>query len=87
MKRLRLRAWRRGTREMDLILGPYADALPDDTVAADLDAIERLMDENDQDLYRWITGAEPAPPGFTDLTDRIAQATLARLGRAHAQGA
>ena len=61
LRRLKIRGWRRGTKEMDLLLGPYADALLDGRAHADLDALEALMAENDQDLYLWVTGARPAP--------------------------
>ena len=61
LRRLKIRGWRRGTKEMDLLLGPYADALLDGQASADLDALEALMAENDQDLYLWVTGARPAP--------------------------
>ena len=71
LKRLRLRCWRRGTKEMDLILGPYADAALEGRVAPDLDALEALMLENDQDLYAWFSGAAPCPearaPVIADL--------------------
>ena len=62
LKRLRIRSWRRGTKEMDLVLGPFADALLDGRAEADLDALEALMEENDQDLYLWYSGAVQAPP-------------------------
>lgn len=61
LKRLRMRSWRRGTKEMDLILGPYADARLAAMDATALDAFEALLAENDTDLYPWITGAQPTP--------------------------
>ncbi len=67
LKRLRMRCWRRGTKEMDMILGPYADAAAEGSVSADLDALEDLMSENDQDLYLWISGARPHPPAHTAI--------------------
>lgn len=73
LKRLRMRSWRRGMKEMDLILGPYADAALAEYADADLDAYERLLDENDQDLYLWVTGARAAPAEFLPELTRIAQ--------------
>ncbi len=67
LRRLRLRAWRRGTKEMDLILGPWADAHLDGLPPATLDAFEALMEENDQDLYLWVTGNTPAPEPHAEL--------------------
>ena len=62
LRRLRYRAWHRGTREMDLILGPYADAKLPLLTAEDLDRFEVLLDEVDTDLFDWLTGTQPAPP-------------------------
>ena len=60
LKRLRIRSWRRGTREMDLILGPYADGALQDLDEGGLAAYEELLEENDQDLYAWMAGTAPA---------------------------
>ncbi|CDP50483.1 YgfY COG2938 [Devosia sp. DBB001] len=56
---MRYRAWHRGTREMDLILGPYADAHIEGLGEAELDRLEVLMNEEDTDLLMWIMGQEP----------------------------
>lgn len=53
------RAWRRGTREMDLILGGYADAHIAGLGDHDLADFEALMDLPDQLVFDWITGAVP----------------------------
>jgi len=60
-RRLRYRAWHRGTREMDLVLGPFADAHVERYGAAELDRLEALMDEQDTDLLKWVIGQEPPP--------------------------
>lgn len=60
-QRLRFRSWHRGTREMDLLLGSFADAHLAAFDAARLDSYEALLAEGDPDLYNWITGAA-APP-------------------------
>jgi len=57
-KRLRYRAWHRGTREMDLVLGPYADAHVEALGERELDRLETLMDEEDTDLLKWVMGQE-----------------------------
>ncbi len=77
LKRLRIRSWRRGTKEMDMILGPFADHHLAELEHVDLDAYERLLSENDQDLYRWVSGQEPAPPDHAAILRRIS-ATLPR---------
>jgi antitoxin CptB len=63
LKMLSYRAWRRGIRETDLILGPFADARLASLTPAQLDAFEALLDQPDQDLYAWYKGA-PAPAPF-----------------------
>ncbi len=71
LRRLRMRSWRRGMREMDLILGPFADrglAMLDGPA---LDAYEGLLAENDQDLFLWVTGAADAPAEHVALIGRI----------------
>ena len=64
-KRLRYRAWHRGTKEMDLILGPFADAHTEAMDAADLDRLEALMNEEDPPLLKWVMGQE-TPPAHVD---------------------
>jgi antitoxin CptB len=63
-KKLKFRAWHRGFREADLILGPFADANLARFSDAQLDDFERLIDQPDHDLYGWIIGALPTPEAF-----------------------
>lgn len=83
LKRLTMRSWRRGTREMDLILGPFADAELASLSAGDLDAYELLIEENDQDLYPWVTarinGGTAGPEAHKAMLDRIARHAAGRL--------
>lgn len=60
-RRMRYRAWHRGTKEMDLLLGPYADARLEAMDVAQLDRFETLLEEADTDLLKWLMGQEPAP--------------------------
>ena len=60
-RRLRYRAWHRGTKEMDLVLGPFADAHLEGYGPPELDRLEALMDEEDTDLLKWVMGQEPVP--------------------------
>ncbi len=66
VNRVRFRAWRRGFREADLILGPFADRRAPAMSEAELDRFERLLEEADHDIYSWILGASPTPPQFDD---------------------
>ncbi|MFN3723769.1 MAG: succinate dehydrogenase assembly factor 2 [Paracoccaceae bacterium] len=62
LKRMKMRSWRRGTKEMDLVLGPWADAHLDGLSPAELDGFEALLEENDQDLMAFVFGqAQPSP--------------------------
>lgn len=65
LKKLRFRAWRRGFREIDLILGGFADRRLAGLDGAAIDAFERLLDAPDQEVYAWILGQE-APPADHD---------------------
>jgi len=64
LKKLRYRAWHRGFREADLIIGPFADRHVDAFSDAQLDAFERLLEAPDQDLYDWIVGRRPTPETY-----------------------
>jgi len=71
-KRLLFRCWHRGTREMDLILGRFADAEIAHLTGEELDQLERLIEVPDPDLYAALTGAAPlAPQHAGRLFDRI----------------
>ena len=61
LKKLKFRAWRRGFREADLILGPFADKHVATFSPDELDWFEALLEVPDQDLYAWIVGREPTP--------------------------
>lgn len=64
-RRLRYRAWHRGIREMDLVLGPFCDARIGQLAEAELDRLEALMEEADTDLLAWVLGHQ-APPTHID---------------------
>ena len=65
-RRLLFRAWHRGTREADLLLGRFADAHVPDFDAAELVSFEALLTESDPDIYDWVTGRQ-APPADHDI--------------------
>ena len=71
LKRLRIRSWRRGTREMDVILGPFFDKRGDSLSEGALDAYERLLGENDQDLYVWVSGQADMPVQHSNIINTI----------------
>ena len=72
LKKLRFRAWRRGFREADLILGPFADKHVPAMTEAELDTFELLLEQPDTDLYAWIVGTAPTPAAFDhEIMSRI----------------
>ena len=71
LKRLKMRSWRRGTKEMDLILGPFSDARLKDLSDQDLNTYEALLNQNDQDLYLWFSGQSPAPEDLRAMIETI----------------
>ncbi|HEX4768396.1 MAG TPA: succinate dehydrogenase assembly factor 2 [Lichenihabitans sp.] len=71
-RRIAFRAWHRGTREMDLILGRFADVELSRLSAPELDAFEALMEHPDPELYRWVSGeASPPPDADTPFLARL----------------
>ncbi len=66
-RRLLFRSWHRGIREMDLILGRFADACLTQFSDAELDDYERLIAMPDPDLLGWVTGELTAPADYDTL--------------------
>ncbi|WP_417209614.1 succinate dehydrogenase assembly factor 2 [Antarctobacter sp.] len=73
LRRLHMRSMRRGTKEMDILLIRFAGARLDQMDAPALDAYEALLEENDQDLYQWISGQVPPPEAHAPLVAEIAR--------------
>lgn len=66
-RRISFRAWHRGTREMDLMLGRFTDAHIGDFSEAEMTSLETLMELPDPDIYNWIIGAAVPPDGMDTL--------------------
>jgi antitoxin CptB len=69
-RRLLFRAWRRGVREMDLIVGRFADVYIDQFDEPTLDDFERLIEVPNADLYAWIVGYETVPTNHDTIVLR-----------------
>ena len=63
-RRLLFRSWHRGIREMDLILGRFADAHIGELSEPELDDYERLIENPDPDLLNWVTGTSATPVSY-----------------------
>lgn len=73
-KRLTFRAWHRGTREMDLLIGSFAEKYINGFEAEDLAIFEEILINNDPDVYDWIIGRQKAPE---ELKSRVLDLLLA----------
>jgi len=73
IKRLKMRSMRRGIKEMDIILSAYADTQLAEMSEEQIVLYDALLNENDQDLYSWVTGQTAAPAKFSDMLFEISQ--------------
>ncbi|HMA55205.1 MAG TPA: succinate dehydrogenase assembly factor 2 [Pseudolabrys sp.] len=63
-RRLLFRCWHRGIREMDLVLGRFADSNLAALTDGELGELERWLDVPDQQIFAWINEMESTPPEF-----------------------
>ena len=71
-RKLLFRSWHRGMREMDLILGTFADAEIGALTEAETDQYERLLDITDTELLPVLTGERPVPDSQErDIVNKI----------------
>jgi len=61
VKKLQYQSWHRGTKENDLLLGSFADAILPSLSREELEAYQVMLDHCDGDLFGWITGQKPIP--------------------------
>ncbi len=71
LKQLRYRSWHRGTREMDLLLGGFAERHLAGLSDAELGQYEALLAAPDPDLFNWIVGETPVPPAFDNAVMKL----------------
>ena len=64
LKRLKFRAWHRGTREADYMIGCFFDQFHEQWAEADMDWFERLLDEEDVDIMGWALGTLSVPEEY-----------------------
>lgn len=63
-QRARFRAWHRGTREADYMMGGFYDRYHEGWGEAELDWFEALLEEDDVDVMAWALQSQPTPPRF-----------------------
>lgn len=64
MRRLKFRAWHRGTREADYTVGGFFERYHAQWSADDIVWFERLIEEQDADIMGWALGTIPVPADF-----------------------
>jgi len=64
LKRQFFRAWHRGTKEADLLIGGYFDRYSAEWTAEQIDWFETLLDEEDVEIMAWAIGTMPVPTHF-----------------------
>lgn len=82
-RRILYRSWHRGFREMDMIVGQFADAEIGDMTDAELDAFEHLIDARDHDIYAWIAEKTATPSNYDTPIFRRLKAFHSHLGPIH----
>lgn len=87
--RITFRAWRRGFREADLVLGPFMEREGAGLSDSDLESLEALLaEDNDHDLYAWIIETKPTPAEHqTLLMTKLRAFMRAHVAAAVAEGA
>lgn len=71
LKRLIFRSVHRGCKETDLVFGQFAaEALPS-LQGQELDTYERLLDEDDADIWQWLIGKQSCAPEYTNLINTL----------------
>ncbi|MDX7953753.1 succinate dehydrogenase assembly factor 2 [Lichenihabitans sp. Uapishka_5] len=63
-RRLVFRAWHRGTREMDLVMGRFTEAEVAGLSDIEVGDLELLMEANDRDVFDWVSGMTPVPANY-----------------------
>ncbi|HVJ01993.1 MAG TPA: succinate dehydrogenase assembly factor 2 [Sphingomonas sp.] len=64
LKRLRFRAWHRGVKEADLLIGGFFDAHAHGWNDDEIDLFETLLEEQDVDIMAWAMGTQPVPERY-----------------------
>jgi antitoxin CptB len=61
---MKFRAWHRGTREADFMIGGYFDRYHAEWDEADMQWFEALLDADDVDVMAWALQSQPVPERF-----------------------
>ena len=70
-KKLSMRSWRRGTKELDLILGQFSHENLINFEMSELNLYEQFLSHDDHLIYDWLFGREDSPRVFRSLVKKI----------------
>lgn len=73
LRRLQFRAWHRGTKEADMLIGGFFDRHASDWTDADIEWFETLLEEQDVDIMAWAIGTQPPPERYESAMMRRLQ--------------
>ena len=82
-RRILFRSWHRGMREMDLLLGRFANAEIGSLTDSELAHYELLLDAQDRDVFSWLTGEAEPPSAYDTLLLRKIRAFHSHAGPIH----
>lgn len=82
LARLKFRAWHRGTREADYMIGCFFDRFHHDWSEEDILWFEDLLEEDDVDVMAWALGTQIVPERFRGaLMERMKQLDYVEIPR------
>ena len=81
IKRLKYRSWHRGTKELDLVIGNFADKNLEKMTVAEIDQFEAIIEEDEFVIYNWLTRKDPIPAEHQNaVMDRLLSFELVERG-------
>ena len=70
-KKLSIRSWRRGTKELDLILGQFSQENLINFEMSELELYEQFLSNDDHLIYNWLFEKEESPRIYKSLVKQI----------------
>ena len=70
-KKLSIRSWRRGTKELDLILGQFSQESLINFEMSELELYEQFLSNDDHLIYNWLFEKEDSPRIYKSLIKQI----------------
>ena len=77
-KKLSIRSWRRGTKELDLILGQFSQENLINFEMSELELYEQFLSNDDHLIYNWLFEKEESPRIYKNLVKQIKKACIGK---------